>query len=278
MLAVPDVSPARVDTRSTPLAELEDVVVTVAGRSILGPVSLELRAGEHWALLGPNGAGKTTLLSILGAERHPTSGAATVLGGRFGRADLRELRKGIGVVGHRVAERLPPHATALEIVLTGQAGLLAPWWSDFDEAARVLAADLLERLRCAHLAEQPFGHCSQGERQRILLARSLIVRHRLLLLDEPAVGVDLPGREALIAALDELALEPFAPVTVHVAHTLEELPTSTSHALLLAHGRVVAAGRAEEVLADGPLSECYGIACRVERVEGRFSARASGAW
>ncbi len=278
MLAVDAPEFADPSEPGSPVASLVDVAVVVSGRKILGPLSLELHPGEHWALLGPNGAGKTTLLSILGAERHPTSGAAAVLGSRLGRVDLRELRMGIGVVGHRVADRLPPHASALEIVLTGAQGLLAPWWGSFDDAARSEATRLLERLRCGHLVGQSFGTCSQGERQRVLLARSLLVRHRLLLLDEPALGVDLPGREALVAALDDLAADPAGPVTVHVAHTLEELPASTTHALLLAHGRVVAGGPAPDVLRDAPLSECYGIDVRVERFAGRFTGRAAGTW
>lgn len=263
---------------SEPAAKLERVTVVERGRRILGPVSVEVRYGEHWALLGPNGAGKTTLLSVVGAERHPTSGTASVLGERLGRSDLRELRPRIGMVGHRVAERLPSEASAVEIVLTGLRGLYAPFWSRFDDAARDEALAKLELLGCEKVAGQAFGSCSQGERQRVLLARSLLVRHRLLLLDEPALGVDLPGREALVAALDELATAADAPASIHVAHGLEELPATTSHALLLREGRAVAAGRVEQVLAPGPLSECYGLDVTVERSAGRWSARAASRW
>ncbi len=260
------------------LAALDEVTVVLGGRRVLGPLTLHIGAGEHWALLGPNGAGKTTLLSLLGAQRHPTRGTATVLGGQLGRVDLRELRRHIGVVGHLVADRLPAHVSALEVVLTGRDGLLAPWWSEFDDAARAAALALLVRLRCGSLAEQPFGRCSQGERQRVLIARSLFGRHELLLLDEPALGVDLPGREALVAALDELAATPDAPATVQVAHTLEELPSTTSHALLLRDGVAVACGPAEAVLSDEGLSSCFGIECRVTRQDGRYSAHATGSW
>lgn len=259
-------------------AVLEGVTVDAAGRRLLGPVALTLRSSEHWALLGPNGAGKTTLLSLLAATRHPSSGAATVLGCRLGQTDLRTLRARIGVVGQSVADRMPGHATASEVVLTGRDGILAPWWASFDEAERAHARSLLDRFRCGHVAEQPFVSCSQGERQRVLLARSLYARHGLLLLDEPAAGVDLPGREALVAALDELGALVDAPTTVQVAHTLEELPASTTHALLLRDGIAVASGSVEEVLTDEPLSACFGIDIRVERVAGRFSARAVAAW
>ncbi|HUY30925.1 MAG TPA: ATP-binding cassette domain-containing protein [Acidimicrobiales bacterium] len=261
-----------------PVAVVTGATVVADGRLILGPVSMTLGPGEHWALLGPNGAGKTTLLSLLGAQRHPTAGEVVVLGGRLGRVDMRELRRQIGVVGHSVADRLPVGASALELVLTGRDGILAPWWGSFDAADRAAALELLERFHCGHLADQRFAQLSQGERQRVLLARSMYGRHRLLLLDEPAVGVDLPGREALVAALDSLASEPDAPATVQVVHTLEELPSSTSHALLLREGRAVAAGPAAEVLADEPLGACFGLAVHVHRDGGRYSARAASSW
>lgn len=259
-------------------AVVAGATVVAGGRRILGPVSLTIGQGEHWALLGPNGAGKTTLLSLLGAQRHPTTGAVTVLGGRLGAVDMRDLRRRIGFVGQSVADRIPAASSALELVLTGRDGILAPWWGSFDAAARAAALGQLERFHCGHLAAQSFAHCSQGERQRVLLARSMFGRHPLLLLDEPAVGVDLPGREALVSALDTLARGFEAPATVQVAHTLEELPGSTSHALLLREGLAVASGPADEVLRDGALSACYGLAVRVERRGGRFTARAASSW
>jgi iron complex transport system ATP-binding protein len=260
-------------------ARLAGATVLVAGgRAILGPISCEIGVGEYWALLGPNGAGKTTLLGLLGAQRHPTSGEVVVLGARLGRSDLRELRRRIAIVGHHVADQLPPNATATEIVLTGRDGLLAPWWGAFDRAAEEEARSLLAELHCAHVADQLFGLCSLGERQRILIARAMLGRHALLLLDEPAIGVDLPGREALVSVLDGLAAAPDRPTIVHVAHSLEELPTRVSHALLLREGRAVAAGPAAEVLADGPLSACFGLSVHLERVAGRYVAHAAASW
>jgi iron complex transport system ATP-binding protein len=259
------------------VAELAGVTVVVDHRQILGPLDLTIHAGEHWALLGPNGAGKSTLLSLLAAERHPTSGTVTVLGARIGQTDMRDLRTRIGFVGQLVADRLPFHVSATEIVLTGRDSLLAPWWGSFAEADRLVAHELLARLGCAALADQQFGRCSQGERQRILLARSWYGGHRLLLLDEPAVGVDLPGREALISSLDELATDA-TMTTVHVVHTLEELPASTTHALLLRDGVVVAAGEVDEALSDETLSATYAISIRLTRLGGRFAATATGTW
>jgi iron complex transport system ATP-binding protein len=200
-----------------------------------------------------------------------------VLGGEIGRTDLRVLRQRIGHVGHLIADRLPRHEHVVEIVLTGKGSLLAPWWGEFDDEDKKRANEILHRLRCDQIAEQAFGRCSQGERQRVLLARALFARSELLLLDEPAMGVDLPGREALVNALDELARTADAPTTIHVAHTLEELPAIT-HAVALRGGKVLAMGTAPEVLTSSVLSAAYDIDVKVSRVEGRYFATASGRW
>ncbi|HUY07262.1 MAG TPA: ATP-binding cassette domain-containing protein [Acidimicrobiales bacterium] len=260
------------------VVDINNVTVVVNGRETLGPISLQINAQERWALIGPNGAGKTTLLSLAGAERHPTSGQVHVLGELIGRTDLRELRKRIGSVGHLVADRLPRDATAREVVLTGRDSTLATWWSTFSPHDEAHAVELLHQLRCDRIVDQHFGRCSQGERQRILLARSLFGRHPLLLLDEPALGVDLPGRESLIAALDDLASSSSPPTTVHVVHTLEELPRSTSHMLMLREGITVAAGPIDEVCTNILLSECFGIPMRVSRIDGRLHATATPSW
>jgi len=177
-----------------------------------------------------------------------------------------------------VADRLPAAATALEIVLTGRRGVLAPWWATSDDADRARGLRVLAALGCDELADQAFGLCSQGERQRVLLARSLFVEHPLLLLDEPGAGVDLPGREALILALTALARAPDPPTTVHVSHSLEDLPPTTSHALLLRAGEVVALGPIEGVLTERLMERCFGLAMTVSREDGRWTARASPSW
>jgi iron complex transport system ATP-binding protein len=259
------------------VVELRDVTVRVDGRRILGPISFAVCAEEHWAILGPNGAGKTTLLSIIGAHRHPSSGSAEILGARLGRVDLRSLRQRIGAVGHTVSDRLPRNATALEIVLTGRDSILAPWWGNFSSEDEQAASELLGRVGLGALVDQPLERCSQGERQRVLLARSLFGRKELLLLDEPSVGVDLPGREALISVLDDLAVAG-GPPSLHVAHTLEELPSTTTHALLLRAGAVVASGPVDDVLVDSALSDCYAIRVTVERHDGRYFGRAASSW
>jgi iron complex transport system ATP-binding protein len=240
-------------------------VVTGDGRRLLGPVSVAIRKGEHWAVLGPNGAGKTTLLRLLG-------------GARLGSSDLRLVRSRVGVVSHAVADRLPPSASALDVVLTGGRNVLAPWWARTGQVDRVRGLQILAALGCAGLADRAFGSCSQGERQRVLLARSLFVEHPLLLLDEPCAGVDLPGREALVLALTALARSAESPVTVHVSHSLEELPATTSHVLMLREGEVVAMGPVEEVMTEPWLKLCFGLAISLSREDGRWAARASPSW
>jgi iron complex transport system ATP-binding protein len=178
----------------------------------------------------------------------------------------------------KTEEAFSPRRTALEVVLTGATGTIQVLWERLDEAARERAARLLEQFGCAAVSAHSFASCSQGERRRILLARALMRRPPLLLLDEPADGLDLPGREALLAALAVLAGEQPAPAVVLVTHHLEELPATTTHALLLKGGRAVASGPAPVVLADDPLSECFGVPVTVSLACGRWAARATPRW
>jgi iron complex transport system ATP-binding protein len=252
---------------------IRDARVRVGTRAILGPLSLTVRDGESLVILGPNGSGKTTLLDLAGGLRHPTSGEVSVLGSRLGAIDVRELRARIGFVGHHVTEGIPSHFAARDIVLTGKGSTLVPWMQTYDDDDRRLAADLLERVGCTSLAGQPLVACSQGERQRVLLARALFGRPELLLLDEPTAGLDLPGRELLLAALTSTAGE--APTTVLVTHHLEEIPRTATHAALLRDGRAVAAGSIDTVLTDANVSSCFDMAISVAARDGRWQARAT---
>jgi iron complex transport system ATP-binding protein len=245
---------------------------------ILTDVSWRVGLAEQWAVLGPNGAGKSTLLDIAAGVRHPSRGAVRILGERVGHVDLRALRARIGHVDVKTEEAFSARRTALEVVLTGVSGTIQVLDERITEAHRRHAARLLQSFGCAPVAEHAFAGCSQGERRRVLLARALMPRPPLLLLDEPADGLDLPGREALLAALAALAVEPSPPAVVTVTHHLEELPVSTTHALLLRAGCIVAAGPVTAVLADEPLSDCFGVAVRVSRRDGRWAARATARW
>ena len=229
--------------------------------------------GESWVILGPNGSGKTTLLDLAGGLRHPTSGEVSVLGARLGTIDVRELRARIGFVGHHVTEGIPSHFAAREIVLTGKRSTLVPWMQTYDDDDRRRASVLLERVGCTALAHQPLAACSQGERQRVLLARALFGRPELLLLDEPMAGLDLPGRELLLTALTSTSAD--APTTILVTHHVEEIPRGATHAALLLRGRLVAAGPIGAVLTDANMSSCFDMAVSLDTHDGRWQARAT---
>jgi iron complex transport system ATP-binding protein len=255
--------------------ELDRVRVwTPGGGDLLREVSWRVRAGEHWALLGPNGAGKSTLLSLAGARRHPSSGSVRVLGQRLGSVDMRELRRSIGVVDP--ALRMPDELTAEAVVLTGASGSVQPLWDRYGPAERDRALELLELLGCASLAGRRVGTCSQGERGRVRIARALMPAPPLLLLDEPASGLDLAARELLLAALAELAAFDPALATAVVSHHLEDLPAHTSHALLLAGGAVVGAGEVATTLTSEAVSACFGVGVTVGRHDGRWLATMTG--
>jgi len=251
---------------------IQDATVRIGAKRILGPLSIEVRDDESWVILGPNGSGKTTLLDLAGALRHPTTGAVTVLGGRLGAADLRPLRARIGFVGHHVAEAIPSHLCVRDVVLTGKRSSLVPWMQVFDAADRRLAGHLLDRVRCVELADRPLWTCSQGERQRVLLARALFGRPELLLLDEPMAGLDLPGREMLLQALSSTADS--APPSVLVTHHLEEIPSTATHAALLRDGRSIASGPIRTVLTDANVSACFGMTLSISSMDGRWRASA----
>jgi iron complex transport system ATP-binding protein len=243
---------------------------------ILDQIDWTVRPGEHWALLGPNGSGKSTLLSLASASRHPSSGAVAVLGGRLGRTDIRELRRRIGLV--EPTTRMLEWLTVEDFVLTGASASTWPLWDEYGPAERERAAELLALVRAAPLADRLISTCSQGERQRVRIARALMLRPNLLLLDEPAVGLDFPAREALLGALQALAGADPDLSTVLVTHHLEELPRTTTHLILLRNGQVVASGAIDEVLTSAAISECFGLPVVVDRDQGRWWARSAPTW
>jgi iron complex transport system ATP-binding protein len=246
------------------------------GSQILRGIDWCVRPGERWALIGPNGSGKSTLLSLAGALRHPSSGRVSVLGGTLGKVDMPALRREIGFVdsGGSVLDWL----TAEDVVLTGVGATLRPLWGTYTPAQHQRARELLTLLGCEDLAVREVRTCSQGERGRLRIARALIANPRLLLLDEPAVGLDLAAREALMAALDRLTIERPDLTTVLVTHHLEEIPASTTHAILLHEGQTVAAGPIADVLTSANLTACFGLPIECQHDGDRWSARAPGTW
>jgi iron complex transport system ATP-binding protein len=252
--------------------DVVDVRVSRQGRDLLRDVSLRVRAGEHWALLGANGAGKTTLLALCGAQAHPTAGTVEVLGRRLGRVDLRDLRRHIGHVDPR--HRMLGDATVHEVVLTGATGSSDPvprWRPTAEQEAR---ADLLTAsVGMEERRDSRWSVLSQGERGRALIARALLTEPALLLLDEPATGLDVAAREHLLDTVDALRREHPEVASVTVTHHLEDLPASTTHALLLRDGRVSASGTAEAVLTSERVSAAFEHPLVIDRVDGRWLAR-----
>jgi iron complex transport system ATP-binding protein len=250
-----------------------DVSLDIDGTRILDRVSWEIHAGEHWVVLGPNGAGKTTLLRIAALYLHPTTGTVDVLGQRLGRTDVRTLRERIAFSSPALAARLEPSMTATEVVMTARYAALAPWWHRYTDADRARAGSLLERFHCASVAEHKFPTLSAGERQRVLLARTLMNEPDIVLFDEPTAGLDLGGREELVADLTAWARDPDRPPLVLVTHHLEEIPPGFTHALVLAHGRVAACGPIGETVTSAVLSSAFELPLEVEARDGRFAAR-----
>jgi iron complex transport system ATP-binding protein len=241
------------------------------GQLLLDQVSVTIRVGEHWALLGPNGAGKSTLLQIMATYAYPTRGGAEVLGHRLGQVNVFTLRPRIGHVSPH--HQVDPQRTVREVVLTGVTGTIQLIQRCETSAAELVrAVELTELMGLADRADLPWQVLSQGERSRVLIARALMAQPQLLLLDEPAAGLDVAGREQLLASVDELRrLQPDL-ATVLVTHHLEELPASTTHALLLRGGQVLAAGDADDVLTSELASVCFGHPVAISRQAGRWAA------
>jgi iron complex transport system ATP-binding protein len=252
---------------------IEGLVVRRAGRAILGPLDWHVRAGERWAVIGANGSGKTTLLSVAGLTLWPTAGTVEVLGSRYGKVDSREVRRRIGSAGSAVEAVLRDDLTPVDLVMTARYAATEPWWHEYDDADRERARALLAALGIAATADQPHGTLSAGERRRVSIARALMPDPDLLLLDEPAASLDLGARETLLADLARLAAAPRPSAIVLVSHHLEEIPAGFSHGLVLAGGRVVAAGPLEDVLIGEVMSAAFGLPLAVEHRDGRAWAR-----
>jgi iron complex transport system ATP-binding protein len=254
---------------------LSGVTVVREGATLLAGIDWTVEDGQRWAVLGPNGAGKTTLLAVAGATLLPTAGSVTLLGEKYGEADLGELRTRVGLTSASLSDRVPPHERAVDVVVTAAYGVVGRWSSGYDEHDVARATDLLTRVGLRAFAQRRYGSLSEGERKRVLLARALMTDPELLLLDEPAAGLDLGAREALLRLLTRLTGEG-APPTVLVTHHVEEIPAGTTHALLMSRGRVLAAGAIADVLTGPLLTQAFGIPLQVLSADGRWTARAAG--
>ena len=256
----------------TDVLALAGVGVVRGTTTLLDDVTWEVEEGERWVVLGPTGAGKTTLLQVAAGRMHPSTGVAGILGEVLGTVDVFELRPRIGLASASLAERIPMREVVHNVVVTASYGVVGRWREEYHHLDHARAAELLEVMGVEHLADRTFGTLSEGERKRVQIARALMTDPELMLLDEPAAGLDLGGREDLVGRLGELAADLTAPAMVVVTHHVEEIPPSFTDALLLRAGRVVAAGPLELTLTDENLTETFGLPLRVEQRGGRWTA------
>jgi iron complex transport system ATP-binding protein len=254
---------------------VEQATVTRAGKDLVRAIDWRVELDERWVVLGPNGAGKTTLLNLASARMHPTSGTVHVLGERLGRVDVFELRTRIGIASVAVHDRIPPDETVLDVVVTAAWSVVGRFRERYESLDVDRARALLAQFGVGGLADRLYGTLSEGERKRVQIARALMTDPELLLLDEPAAGMDLGGREDLVRRLADLAADPDAPAIVLVTHHVEEIPPGFTHALLLRDGSVVAAGLLADTVTAENLSKTFDVPLRLTYEGGRFAARAA---
>jgi iron complex transport system ATP-binding protein len=253
--------------------DLADVTVKRGQATLLDGIDWTVEEDERWVVLGPNGAGKTTLLQVCAAQLHPTSGRVGILGDVLGTVDVFELRPRIGLTSAALADRIPRGEAVRDVVVSASYGVVGRWREQYDHLDHDRARDLLVEVGAGELLDRTFGTLSEGERKRVQIARALMADPELLLLDEPAAGLDLGGREDLVSTLSVLAMDELSPATVLVSHHVEEIPPGFTHALLLRAGRVVTAGPVECVLTDDIVSTTFGMPLQLTHEDGRWAAR-----
>ncbi len=253
--------------------ELADVTVKRGQATLIEGIDWTVEEDERWVILGPNGAGKTTLLQVASAQIHPTSGVAGILGEVLGTVDVFELRPRIGLTSAALADKIPRAERVHDVVVSASYGVIGRWRERYDELDHERAVELLTEVGVRHLVDRTYGTLSEGERKRVQIARALMTDPELLLLDEPAAGLDLGGREDLVSTLSVLAMDEMSPATVLVSHHVEEIPPGFTHALLLRGGAVVAAGPLEHVLTEEIVSATFGMPLMLSHEDGRWAAR-----
>jgi iron complex transport system ATP-binding protein len=258
----------------TAVAELAGVSIVRGGALLLDGVDWSIEETDRWVVIGPNGAGKTTMLQILAAQMHPTTGVVGLLGEVLGAIDVFELRPRIGLTSAALADRLPKGERVSDVVVSASYAVLGRWREEYDELDHQRAKELLTELGIGHLSDRTFGTLSEGERKRVQIARALMTDPELMLLDEPAAGLDLTGREQLVRSLSSIAMAEGAPAMVLVTHHVEEIPPGFTHALLLKQGRIVSAGPIDQALTAETLSDTFDLALSLDHTDGRYFARA----
>jgi iron complex transport system ATP-binding protein len=258
-----------------PVLDFHDVSLVRGDTRILDGVHWQVEDDQRWVVLGPNGAGKTTLLQLAASQLHPSEGAVRVLGEELGHSDVRELRPRIGFASTALARQLPVDERVVDVVMTAAHSVTGRWNEQYEDVDERRALRVLREWKLDAFAERTFGTLSDGEQKRVQIARSIMTDPELLLLDEPAASLDLGAREELVQLLGSYASEPSSPAMIMVTHHVEEIPAGFTHALLLAHGRVVAAGPLDEVLTGESLSTAFSLGLNVWRDGDRFVARAA---
>ena len=249
---------------------VRDLTIQRGPVRILDRLTWSVAPGQHWVILGANGSGKTSLLSALTGYLSPTSGDITVLGQTFGESDWRDLRTRIGLVSSSIRQRIPDHEPALTTVISGRYAMI-DYWGRIRAADRTAAQRLLVAVEAKNLAVRPWGVLSQGERQRILIARALMARPPLLILDEPCAGLDPLARENFLAFLHRLGTQRRAPALIFVTHHVEEIIPLFTHTLLLRAGRILAAGANKSVLTTARLAATFDAPLRLTHRRGRYT-------
>jgi iron complex transport system ATP-binding protein len=255
--------------------QLTDVSIVRDGTTILDRISWRVDGTERWVILGPNGAGKTTMLQIAAALIHPSSGKAQLLDDKLGAVDVFELRPRIGFVSSAMSRRLPGNETVLNVVMTAAYSVTGRWNEEYEDIDIARAHRVLDEWKLGAFTDRAFGGLSDGEQKRVLIARAVMTDPELLLLDEPAASLDLGSREELLQLLSGFATSPKAPAMIMVTHHVEEIPQGFTHALLLADGEIVAAGKLEDIVTAKKLSTTFGIPLDLTVTDGRYAARAS---
>ncbi len=253
---------------------LSGVMVRREEKIILGPVDFSVSEGERWVILGPNGAGKSTLLKLLAAMSFPTQGIVEILGEILGKVDVFELRPRIGFCSSALVETIPEDELVRDVVLTAAYAIMGRWKEEYDLWDESRAIALLTTFGVRNLGDRRFGTLSEGERKRVQICRALMADPEVLLLDEPAAGLDLGGREDILSRFANFSRDSQAPVTILVTHHIEEIPEGTTHALLMKDGLIAVSGPVDEVITSEHVSEVFGLQVSVQKENGRFFARA----
>ena len=262
-----------VETHDDLLIDFRGVELRRGGNTLVGPVDWQVELDERWVVIGPNGAGKTSLVRMAAAEEFPSRGTAFLMGERIGKTDMRDWRAAIGMASAAVQHRIPDNEVVEDLVISAGYAVLGRWREQYDSMDFARVEEILDQVGAHHLAKRTWGTLSEGERKRVILARSLMSDPELLILDEPTAGMDLGGREDLVGYLGDLALDPDAPAIVMITHHVEEIPYGFTHAMILDEGNIVAKGLINSVMTSDNLSKAFHQPIQVDRIGDRYFAR-----